>query len=462
MAFSTRIVSLLPIVVSCSFVAPVFAASTVLNPPDLNLPNYNRIPVGHIGALEGGAYIARSRGSEALWYNVAGLSLEEGNTVSANALLVEFTHAELEGLGTSSDTDGFSQIPTFFGTAFDLNDIADNNLSMGFIVTTPNSYNQHVKLEQESYDAGTTLTTSSVLDSTINIKFIQPQIGISYRKAQRWSFGLSTWLSYATANTNESLALRARNPDASVRLSQVQFSNGDHKALDIGLALGAQWLMNEQWTFGLRIKTPAIALHRESSFNLEITQDLVNELNEISYRDNDLNYNIRYPLSIGFGAAYETQSWVLEGDLTYYQNTGNYGVYKSDELVDLLSYNKTTTAVTNVQVPFNTVRTESEDIINIAIGGHYLFNEQLALHLGFYTDFSPVKSKDDSVYSKVDMYGLTIGISKIGEINTSSFGINYTWGSDDFDVSDSFSAADGEGKINLNNIGFVFATSFRY
>ena len=60
------------------------------------------------------------------------------------------------------------------------------------------------------------------------------------------------------------------------------------------------------------------------------------------------------------------------------------------------------------------------------------------------------------------MFGATLGISKVGDINTTSFGFNYNWGSHDIDVSDSFSGASGNGKVSVNNYGFLFATSFRY
>ena len=445
-----------------SLLGSTLTAATALNPPDLNLPNYNRLPMGHLGALEGGAFIARAHGSEALWYNVGGIARTDGNTISANALLLEFSDIELRGLGTSSETDGFAQIPTFFGTAFDASEATDSNWSWGFAVTTPNSYSQHVKLDQREYDSGTTLTTDSVLDSTFTIKVLQPHLGFAYRNNNNWTLGGSIWLSLATNKSSESLGIRVRDPSYAIRVSQVQFVNGDHESLDLGFSIAGQWLKNENWSFGFSIKTPAIHISDSSSLNLEVTQNLVTETNEISFRDNNIDYEIRYPLTIGFGAAYHGNNWELECDLIYYDKLGNYTVFDDLNQLDLLNYNKITTVSTHANEDLDPVRTDIEQIMNLAIGGHYDINDAISIHMGAYTDLSPVASRNDNVYSKLDMYGVSLGVSRTGDINTSSIGLTYTWGSEDVDVSDSFSAASGKGKIKVNNFAFMFSTSFRY
>ena len=59
------------------------AAQAVTVPPNLILPNYDRVPVGQSEGIEAGAYIARTNDAAANWYNPAGLgrSVREGGAV---------------------------------------------------------------------------------------------------------------------------------------------------------------------------------------------------------------------------------------------------------------------------------------------------------------------------------------------------------------------------------------------
>ena len=54
----------------------------------------------------------------------------------------------------------------------------------------------------------------------------------------------------------------------------------------------------------------------------------------------------------------------------------------------------------------------TEAIVNVAVGGSYALtqNKVWTLYFGFTTDFSPV-GDDDEYFSRVDLYGLTGGIS---------------------------------------------------
>lgn len=441
---------------------PLAHAVTNLRPPELNLPNYNRLPIGHWGALEGGAYTARGHGSESIWYNPAGIAQDKKNTVSVNALLLEFTNVELRGLGTSSGTNGFQQLPTFFGTTFDLSAVPDKDFAFGFAVISPNQYNQHAKLDQKEFDSSTTLTTESVLDSKVDISVLQPHFAMAWKGDRSFSIGGALWLSWANTVTSESSAIRVREPTNTIRGSQVFFVNGDHESLDLGISFGAQWQPSERWKLGIHMRSPALHLDDNSSFNVELTLDTPNETVEVNFLDTHIDYEVRYPLTLTAGAAYTTGRWEAECNVKYYQSIGHYDVFKSDEQITTLTYDKTTSNTTITEENLGPVPTHLQQVVNVAVGAHYHVNDMLMVHAGAYTDFTPVASRNDEVYSKLDTYGVTLGVSKKGEINTTSFGINYNWGSHDIEVEDPFSATTGTGSIRIENIGLLFATSFRY
>ena len=54
-------------------------------PPNVVLANYDSVPIGPFGGLEGGAYVARVSDASAAWFNPAGLSREPGAQVSPSA-----------------------------------------------------------------------------------------------------------------------------------------------------------------------------------------------------------------------------------------------------------------------------------------------------------------------------------------------------------------------------------------
>ena len=53
--------------------------------PNLVLANYNSVPVGPFGGLEGTAYVARVGDPSAAWFNPAGLALQNAPQISGSA-----------------------------------------------------------------------------------------------------------------------------------------------------------------------------------------------------------------------------------------------------------------------------------------------------------------------------------------------------------------------------------------
>src|SRR5215467_9688538 len=54
-------------------------------PPNLVVPNYNTVPVGPFGGLEGIAYAARVDDPSAAWFNPAGLARQGTPQISGSA-----------------------------------------------------------------------------------------------------------------------------------------------------------------------------------------------------------------------------------------------------------------------------------------------------------------------------------------------------------------------------------------
>ena len=128
----------------------VGAAVAEVGPDDLPTPpvivpsNYQRIAVGQFGALEGGAIIARIRGSEGGWYNPAGLTDSRGN-LSGSANVLQINNVSIDALGTSEATAGFKVVPSYFGAVAQWGRTSDDEPGTGaisFSVASPNPWSQ--------------------------------------------------------------------------------------------------------------------------------------------------------------------------------------------------------------------------------------------------------------------------------------------------------------------------------
>ncbi len=78
-------VSALAVAATTAFAASLAAQTPPTTSFTLTLPNYNTIPIGQVGGLEGGAFIARTNDASSNWYNPAGLGLAKTSSVSSSA-----------------------------------------------------------------------------------------------------------------------------------------------------------------------------------------------------------------------------------------------------------------------------------------------------------------------------------------------------------------------------------------
>src|SRR5262252_2133343 len=81
-------IALAVVVVSTKVMAQ--PANITSPPPNIIVPNYNGIPIGPLGGLEGSAYVARAGDTSAPWFNPAGLS-QAGTQLSGSVGNYQFT-----------------------------------------------------------------------------------------------------------------------------------------------------------------------------------------------------------------------------------------------------------------------------------------------------------------------------------------------------------------------------------
>jgi hypothetical protein len=110
-------------------------------PPNLVLSNYESVPVGPFGGLEGDAYVARVGDPSAAWFNPAGLARQNTAQISGSAGVYQRTSITPNSLPNRGGS--FQQLPNFVGFSF----APRPNLTVGAALVTTNAWNQETDSE---------------------------------------------------------------------------------------------------------------------------------------------------------------------------------------------------------------------------------------------------------------------------------------------------------------------------
>src|SRR5262252_2455227 len=103
---------------ACLLASPAFAQveQVTTPPPNLVLSNYDSVPVGPFGGLEGSAYAARVGDPSAAWFNPAGLARQSTAQISGSAGVYEHTSVTPNSLPNRGGS--LQQLPNFVGFSF--------------------------------------------------------------------------------------------------------------------------------------------------------------------------------------------------------------------------------------------------------------------------------------------------------------------------------------------------------
>jgi hypothetical protein len=110
-------------------------------PPNLVLSNYDSVPVGPCGGLEGSAYIARVGDPSAAWFNPAGLARQRSAQISGSAGV--YQHTSIAPVALPNHGGSFQQLPNFVGFTF----VPRPGVTVGAALVTTNAWNQETNSE---------------------------------------------------------------------------------------------------------------------------------------------------------------------------------------------------------------------------------------------------------------------------------------------------------------------------
>src|SRR6266576_2060197 len=377
------------------------AAQTVTVPPNLILPNYDRIPVGQREGIEAGAYLARTNDAAANWYNPAGLAKSVKSSLNASATAYEWTSMSLEGFGVSEGRSRISSVGTLLGVVIGEDVLHSDHVRLGFAITRPIVWQP----------------------SSIEL-----------------SFPLQSGQELIAYSTNVSF-------DVMVPSLSVAYAPGGVASGRVRLGAG----------LGVALTTRISGTSRLASVNSNWTPV---QLSDFTFADPEVPLDYRLPLELAAGGALQFAKGQIELDVHYYGALDPYVLYES-ALTGRLTVVDNGGAPVVTTPPFGTTMNSARAVTNIALGGSYPLSGKFRFHAGFSTDRSPVADQTQSLFRQVDLSRVTAGISLTGLRLSGSLGFGYSFGSGTRQtLGSTLGGQQTETRLSVKSANLLFALSY--
>ena len=443
------------------FTIAALAAQTAAVPPNLILPNYDRVPIGQREGIEAGAFLARTGDAGSNWYNPAGLGKSLHTALNASATAYEWTSMSLEGFGTSEGRSRINTIGTLFGVVLGDNTVRSGRWRLGFAITRP------ITWRPSSLDFAFPLQGGDELvsyTSDVDFNVQVPALGVAFTPsgvaAGKFRIGAGLGLAMTSLVQTQALSDRVTTPSNAVVVERAFSAEGSSWHLQP--SLGLQWDATSRVTLGAHVKTPSIRVSGSSRLTLQSSRFESGGSTDLVFRDDEATFDYPWSLQAALGAAYHGPNAELEVDVHYFGALDPYALYSSTEPGRLTTVDGSGTPVVT-SVPFTTTTNSARSVVNVAVGGSYHLSRALRVHAGFSTDRSPVDDPDLSIFRKADLSRVTGGISLTGARLSGSLGLGYSFGSG---TRETLGSTDGgqqtETVFSVNTVNVLFAFSYSF
>lgn len=433
----------------------------VLSPPNAFLLNNNAVPVGHYGALEAGATIARPTGTEAIWYNPALLADLPSTSLSASASVYERQIYESSAAGLDSDQTVFVSIPSFVGG--NLGSL-ETGTQFAFGLVTPNSFSQSVNLTT-TVPVTTGGTGRLVINSQSSSETLRPVIGFGQRINQEWSVGFRLDGVYSTLSTLRTADWRFVNDDGSLNTIVNEIENYDATVYAVSAAASVIWTPNEKWSIGFMAVAPTYVAQNDGDVNVTFFREDPNSVINAFLNTSSVEANLEDPGSVHLGVGYTAGlEWSIEAAVRLYFGRPKEPILETPDFAVGILTDKNTgeTGVGATEVSFADLQYDA--IISFSLGGRWRVAPSYMVHAGYQYDPSPINPDSGSGFSSLDLHMFRAGFTKQAEHLASSFGIGLTYGKTTevytIDLDDGIEET--EGSLRMWSASLILGTTYQF
>ena len=422
-------------------------------PPNVVPANYDSVPVGPFGGLEGSAYAARVADPSATWFNPAGLSRQANPQISGSAGIYQMTSVSPEAL--PNDGGSAQQLPNFVGFTLQVR----NGLTAGVAFLTTNSWTQQTDSELiTSVPSGQERFAYSA-DSEFTRRIAA--FGVGYHGSGAWRVGGG--LAFSLMSLRQVQSISDRIADATELRTLLVAARVSGSAFQLRTQAGVQY-DTPQFRFGAAIRTPGLTMHRSGTVTLDGTLDAGAGSLGASVFDADARVEYHLPWEIQGGVAYVGERVELEVDVQGYTSIDAYSLIATDQPTLIYGDTGAGGRPTVISRPFGGLTSASDGVVNISLGGHVrvVRDRDLRVHGGFATSQSPVGDADQ-VFNKVDFASWTVGVSgTLGKFQFAA-GFNHRTGTaDDVLVRNLLNGDPLHTDIDVGTSGFIYSIAYQF
>ena len=427
-------------------------------PGNVILPNYSRITVGQEEGLEGGAFIARTNNALANWYNPAGLVQVQTAQISASATSYEQSSIQLDGVSIGAKGSRFGTIGTFFGGVVGQPILSRENVRLGFSYATPIQWRPGTLTAASQFASGGKQNDLGVT-TEVELSRMIPGVAAGWRAGEKLRLGGGLGLAITSLSQRQTVSLRQVSVDSV--LTATRTSTTDGSSYEALFQAGLQWDLTPRMTLGLHAVSPGLHVLGGSKLMVESGTYAADRYEDLVFRDPEADFEYSIPAEAGIGLGMRMDRGDIEVDVTWHGTSSTFPLFESTQQGTRTVLVGGVPTVTN---PGMTAREEEwASVVNVAVGGNYKWNDVLRLHGGFYTDSSPVADATASFFRKVDMMGVTGGVSLQGGGLSGTLGLGYTFGeSEETRLTDPETGTTIPTRLQVSSIRAAYAISFTF
>ena len=436
-------------------VAPAAAQDPVVTPPqNMVLNNYDSVPIGPFGGLEGSAYVARVGDPSAAWFNPAGLARQDTAQISGSAGVYQFTSISPPALPNQGGAQ--EQLPNYVGFTFS----PRKGYTVGAALITTNSWVQETDSEVVNTTAGGQPQRFAYsADSSFERRMAA--FGVGYHGGGHWRYGGGFAISLMSLRLVASASNRI---DTSTGLQSLLVDGRTGaSAVQLRVQGGAQYDV-DNWRFGFAMRTPGATFSKSSNVAFDGTLDRGASSQGASVFDADATTAYHLPWEFQGGVAYGTPRAALEFDVHAYTPVSAYALVSSGQPTVVYTDNGTGVPPSVVTRPFSGLTTASAGVANVGTGGNLqLFESRtLRVHGGVATNRSPVTDADQ-IFNKVNLLSWTLGVSGTFGKFIFAAGVNHKSGSEDsVPLHNLLNGQAVLTRIDVSTTGLIYSLAYQF
>ena len=342
-------------------------------PPNLVVSNYDSVPVGPFGGLEGSAYVARVGDPSAAWFNPAGLARQNTAQISGSAGVYQRTSITPEALPNRGGS--FQQLPNFVGFTF----APRPRVTVGAALVTTNAWNQETDSELITSVTGGQQRFAYSADSKFERRVLAFAAGYQGEGAWRYGGGLA----FSLMSLRQVQSASDRLADSTGLRSLLVASRTSGSAFQVRAQGGVQY-DTARWRFGGAMRTPGLTLHKSGVVTLDGLLDTGGASLGASVFDPDADFEYHLPWEFQGGAAWVSDRIELEVDLQAYTSVDAYSMLATGQPVLIYGDAGVNRPPTVISQPFPGLTSASNGLVNVSVGGHIRLIEgrDMRLHAG--------------------------------------------------------------------------------